>query len=835
MSKKYSGGLVLVFCVQVWFAFTQDVQLWDSLVRQLQDRDQLFGCALLSQHGHILREFCHGYENFREEQPLHQLSSFNLASVSKQFFAVGIMLLKQDGLLTYDDPVSLHLVDFPYRNVTIRQLLTHTSGLPEYFEPASRHFPLNHTISSQDILNLFKSIKLPLEFRPGDRWAYCNTNYVFLALILEQVAGQSIEQFMAKRIFTPFKLNNTYVYHLNLASQPNHRVIGYRVMNQHNYQNDLTHFDGVYGDGNIYSTPRDLNNWLQALIKGEVLPLATLEEAWTPVRLNDGSSYPYGFGWFIDGAGFLSHTGSWVGFRNLIRVDRVNKTVLTICSNNTSAELRILDQVVTHQPAVLPPTQLITNVHIIDGSGRQGYLGAVRINGKIIDMVGSLQPWRGEEIIDGRGFTLSPGFIDSHSHHAHDYSIDDAVIPAVSQGITTIVTGQDGFSHFPLQDFYQGWEKQPGSINVASFVGHNTLRLHIMGNQDFQRTATASEIIKMGDLVRQEMQAGALGLSTGLEYDPGIWSNTAEVLSLAKIAGEHHGRYASHIRSEDMYLEEAVEELLTIGREAKLPVHLSHFKVGMKSKWGLAYELIQRLHVARQNGIQVTADIYPYTYWHSTLEVLFPKRDFDNLTSAEFALKELSSPEGMLIADYALNPAFVGKTIAQIAQEKKTDPAIVYMQLIKDARSAQASESVIGTAMSEEDIEYLLSWPFTNLCSDGSGQTRHPRGYGAFPRFLAHYIRDKQVLTTQEAVRRMTSLAAENCGIPLRGLIAPGYFADLVLWNPHTVQDHATTTDPHRLSSGIIKVWVNGQLVFNEGQITTARPGLIIKNAHLGH
>lgn len=834
MNRKFRGGLIIVCLVQVWQAFTQDVQLWDSLVVQLKDRDQLYGCALLSQDGQILREFCHGYENFREDQPLHKQSSFNLASVSKQFFAIGIMMLKQDGLITYDDPVSLHLADFPYRNITIRHLLTHTSGLPEYFEPASRHFPLNHTISSQDILSLFKAKKPPLDFQAGDRWAYCNTNYVFLALILEKDAGQPIEKFMAERIFKPFKLHNTYVYHLNLPSQPSHRVIGYRVINQHRYLNDLTHIDGVYGDGNIYSTPHDLNVWLQGLIQGEVIPLSEMEEAWTSVKLNDGSTYPYGFGWFIDGPGLMSHTGSWVGFRNLIRVDRVNKTVLTICSNNTSSELRILDQVVTHQTTVLSPTQLITDVHILDGSGRPGYLGAVRIKGKTIAEVGLLRPWRGEEVIDGQGLTLSPGFIDSHSHHDHDYSVDDGVIPGVSQGITTIVVGQDGFSHFPLQEFYQRWEKQPGSINLASFVGHNTLRLHIMGNQDFQRTATASEIKKMGDLVRQEMQAGALGLSTGLEYDPGIWSNTEEVLSLAKIAGEQYGRYASHLRSEDIYLEEAVEELLTIGREAKIPVHLSHFKVGMKSKWGLASTLVQRLQVARQSGIQVTADVYPYTYWHSTLEVLFPKRDFDNLSSAEFALKELSSPEGMLIANYELNPAYVGKTIAQIAQEKRADPAVVYMQLIKDARAAQAGESVIGTAMSEEDIALLLSWPFTNLCSDGSGETRHPRGYGAFPRFLAQYIRNNQVLTPQEAVRRLTSLAAENCGIPLRGLIAPGYFADLVLWDPHSVQDNATTTEPHRHSSGIMKVWVNGQLVFTGGQITPARPGMIIKNAHIG-
>lgn len=821
--------LILIFFNCSCLAIAQNFELWDSLVRDLKTKNEFYGSVLLAQGDRVFREDTEGYQDYRKDLPLNEHSAFNLASVSKQFFAMGIMMLKKEGLLVYDDPVSKFLVDFPYSDITIRHLLTHTSGLTEYFDPANRHFPLNHFISSQDILDLFQKLKPALEFASGSQWNYCNTNYVILALIIEKLSQQPIEVFMAERIFKPLELNDTYVYHLNIPDQHNNRVIGYRNFEDRAYPNDLTHMDGVYGDGNIYSSVRDLHTWLVALTSGTLLPLEDMEEAWTPVKLNDGTTYPYGFGWFIDGPGMISHTGSWVGFRNLVRVNLNTKSLLIICSNNTSSSLRVLDQVLQPSAALDYSTTLITNVNILDGRGTPAFYGSIRLRGNKIQEIGDLNVRKGETVIDGEKKTLSPGFIDCHSHHDQDYLAKDDLSAALSQGITTIVVGQDGFSQFPLQSFYDRWAKQPGHINIASFIGHNTLRLEVLGNKSFQRTATKEEITQMRELLKNELQSGALGLSTGLEYDPGIWSNTEEVLALAKIAGSEGGRYASHMRSEDVQLEDALEELLTIGREAKIPVHISHFKIGMKGKWGIAKELIQRLILARQEGIQVSADIYPYTYWHSTLEVLFPQRDFDNRKSAEFALSELSTPEGMLLARYDYHPAYVGKTISQIAQELNLDPAETYIKLIHDARLANAPESVIGTAMSEQDISQILTWPFVSLCSDGSGSSRHPRGFGAFPRFFSQYIRKDQLLTVAEAVRRVTTQAAENCGITNRGLIAPGYYADLVLWDPDNIQDYATTQEPHLKSSGISKVWVNGVVTYQNGQVLSTRPGVVIK------
>lgn len=818
-----------------------------AIVRQIEEvvvglhRQQNFnGAVLVGQGDQILLELYLGADRAQpngspqsaDQVKLHAGSAFNLASVSKQFTATAILLLVEEGKLGLDDPLDKHLSGLPFKGVTIRRLLTHTSGIPEYFEPAQRYFPLNHTITSQDILDLYRKKQPAFDFNPGDRYEYSNTNYVFLALIVEAVSGKSFDSFLSERIFQPLGMKNTRVYHLNLPESPAGRVFGMKRSGGKYFADDLTHFDGIVGDGNVYSTARDLFIWCQSLMDHRLLKKESLQQAWTPVTLNAGSTHPYGFGWGIDQRqpGVVSHTGSWAGFKNWLRLDtRTGFTfVLLESAGNTAARTPIAD-LLMEKDFTGQNTTLIRNVRVIDGSGNKSFSGGVRIKAGKIAEVGVLDPLPGETIIDGRGQVLAPGFIDTHSHHDWDYESDTGVLPAVSQGITTIIIGQDGGGQFPLADYFPKLEKAPATVNVGSFAGHNTLRHAVLGNEDFRRIATPEEVTKMASLLRKELDAGALGLSTGLEYDPGIFSNTEEVLALAKVAAHAGGRYISHMRSEDIDLESAIEELLYIGREAKIPVQISHFKIGMKGKWGLAPDLIAWLQAARNEGIRVSADIYPYEYWLSTLEVLFPKRDFTNRASAEFALRELAPPEGMLIARYEAQPEYVGQTIAQIAATTGEDPATTYMRLIATANEKKAGEAVIGASMTESDIETLMGWAYTNICSDGYGGGIHPRGYGAFPRFLGRYVRERKVMSLETAVHKMTGLSAENMGLPNRGMIAAGYFADLVLFDPNTVQDRSTTQNPHELSEGIDKVWVNGVLVYENRQVTKARPGMVLK------
>jgi N-acyl-D-amino-acid deacylase len=256
----------------------------------------------------------------------------------------------------------------------------------------------------------------------------------------------------------------------------------------------------------------------------------------------------------------------------------------------------------------------------------------------------------------------------------------------------------------------------------------------------------------------------------------------------------------------------------------------------MRSLWGQTDSLLRTLDRARAAGVDVTADVYPYTYWQSTLTVLFPERDFANRAAAEFALTEVSTPQGLLLSRFAPDSTYVGKTIADVARLRGTDPATTLMALIRETQEAEragrpADESVIGTSMEERDVARLIAWPHANICSDGELAGRHPRGFGAFPRVLGRYVREQRVVSLPEAVRKMTSLGAAHVGIPDRGRIAPGHFADLVLFDPATVIDRATPTAPRETAVGIRTVWVNGEIVYDGGTPTGRHPGRVIRRA----
>ncbi len=481
-----------------------------------------------------------------------------------------------------------------------------------------------------------------------------------------------------------------------------------------------------------------------------------------------------------------------------------------------------------------PSGTTITNVQIVDGTGAPSRSGAVRIVGDTIVAVGDVKPARGDSVVDGGGLTLAPGFIDTHSHHDGGLTRTPEAVAAVSQGITTIIAGQDGGHRIPLTRSIDTLTKAPPSVNVAFYAGHGSIRAAVMG-EDFKRPATPVELDSMTAILTRELEAGALGLSTGLEYDPGINSARSEVIALAKVTAAAGGRYISHIRSEDRWFWDAIDEIITIGREAKLPVQVSHVKLAMVPLWGKADSLIGILNAARASGVDITADIYPYPYWQSTLQVLFPERNFNDRRESEKVLREIAPAEGLLLGDFAANPSYAGKTVAEIAVLRKEPPAVTLLNLIKESIAwakanpgGRGGESVVGTSMSEPDIAKLMAWEHTNICSDGSLSGAHPRGFGTYTRVLGRYVREQKVLTLEDAIRKMTSLAAQHVGLSRRGTIAAGQFADLVLFDPGTVIDNATPADPHQVSTGIERVWVNGQTVWSAGATTAHRPGRVL-------
>jgi N-acyl-D-aspartate/D-glutamate deacylase/CubicO group peptidase (beta-lactamase class C family) len=811
---------------------TEKINRIDSAISYLYQHRLFNGAILIGEKGKILYKKTFGTSSASGDQMLTTTSSFNLASVSKQFFAIMIMMLKEQGKLQYDDPVQKYLSSFPYNNITIRHLMNHTSGLPEYFDIASHNMNLLDTLTNESMLALLAIIKPPLVFQPGEKWQYCNTNYTTLASLIEKISGEPCDIFFREHITGPLKMKNTFIYNLKMKSYPASRVFGFHYEKGVPMKDDLLWLDGIVGDGNIYSSVEDLYKWDQALYTEKLVKKTTFEEAITSGKLNNGKNDNYGFAWFIDSPGFkIHHTGSWVGFRNIIvRYVEKNQTIIILDNSTNIFSRNIVQNIVEGKPFLLPETALITNIQLIDGTGVPAKKSAVRMLNDRIDDIGNLTPFPNESVIDGHGLTLAPGFIDSHSHHAGSLAEAPDAVAVTSQGVTTVVSGQDGFSD-PVDTLKAMLKNHPSSINVATYTGHAFLREQVMG-KNLLRAASQPEIDAMKKLLADDIQKGSLGLSSGLEYEEGFYSTTSEVIDLAKTAASNGGRYISHIRSEDINLERSIEEIIEIGRQAKIPVQISHFKIAMRGKWGNAADILARLEKARAEGIDITADCYPYTMWSSTPRVLFPKKDFTNIESANFATSELIDPSASVMTYFPSNKNYEGKSISEIAKMNNETTGQALIDIIKEAYPTTGNgtlqgAAIVGASMSDDDVISFLKWNYTNVCSDGSNGG-HPRGYGTFPRVLGRYVREKKIMPLETAIYKMTGLTAEHLGINDRGIIAQGNFADLVLFDPSTIIDNATITNSTALSTGIEMVWVNGKLVYNHGKATHEHPGRFI-------
>jgi N-acyl-D-amino-acid deacylase len=478
---------------------------------------------------------------------------------------------------------------------------------------------------------------------------------------------------------------------------------------------------------------------------------------------------------------------------------------------------------------------LLKHVVIYDGTGKKPFKADVRIKAdRIAAIAKSLSVQPGETVRDEHGLALAPGFIDMHSHHDHGI-FDDLDAEAVTrQGITTVFVGQDGSSNFPIADFFLRLERTPAAINFATMVGHATLRKQVMGN-DLYRPATPAEIERMKDLLGRELQAGAFGLSSGLEYEEGHFATTEEMIELAKVAAAHGGFYISHVRDEANKVFDSYDEITRIGREGKLPVEISHIKLASTSVWHQAKSRMPDVFAkAEREGVDLKADVYPYTYWASTLRVLVTDRDFFNAEKVASAISDNGGPANLRISLYKPEPTLAGKTLAEIATSWNVTPAEAYMRMIKSTESeistGEEQEGVLGTSMSDDDLRWFIANPHVMFCSDGELHGAHPRGAGSFPRVLGRYVREQHVLPLESAIHKMTLLPAQQLHLKDRGRIAEGYIADLVVFDPATIGDQATVEHPDAAPIGIPDVMVSGVWVVNDGKVTGAHPGQVIRN-----
>jgi N-acyl-D-amino-acid deacylase len=475
-----------------------------------------------------------------------------------------------------------------------------------------------------------------------------------------------------------------------------------------------------------------------------------------------------------------------------------------------------------------PPGLLIRGGLVVDGTGGPERRADVRISGdRIVEVESGLAPRPGEQVIDASGKVVAPGFIDTHSHA--DRGLEDTPDAAsqVRQGITSAVVGQDGGGDLPVSEFLEQVDRLRPSINYATTVGHGTVRSLVMG-ADFKRPATASEIETMKVLVERGMRDGALGLSSGLEYDPGFYAKPEELTELAKVVARYGGYYTSHVRDEENEVLSAWSEAINVGRVAGVPVLLSHVKLAAKPVWGKTAEALKLLEDANRAGVRVRGDWYPYTYWQSSMYVLIPDRDFENRKKWEVGLEEIGGPANVLITSYRPNPAWVGKTVDEISKLQQQNAITTIIEMM---RASGNEIGIIGTSMDEADLSRFAAHPLTFICSDGGLSGRHPRGYNAFPRVLAHYVREQQVLDLRRAIHKMTGGPAAFLGLKERGVLAARNMADVVIFDPATIQDRGTKTDPAQAPVGIQHVIVNGRIVLDNGAMTAARPGRALKGS----
>jgi len=525
---------------------------------------------------------------------------------------------------------------------------------------------------------------------------------------------------------------------------------------------------------------------------------------------------------------------------------------------------------------------LIRGGLIYDGSGKAPFRGDVAIYGDSIVAIGRLKNVRAKTVIDAKGLAVAPGFINMLSGATDSLIADGCSQSDIRQGVTLEVFGE-GWSMGPLNDemkreavAQQGdikydieWTtlaeylnylvKQGISPNVASFVGATTVRIHELGYAD--RPPTPEELARMKALVRQAMKEGALGVGSSLIYAPAFYAKTDEIVALSKVAAEYGGMYISHMRSEGNRLLEAIDELIAISERAKIPAEIYHLKAAGKPNWSKLDAAIAKIEAARKRGLRITADMYTYTAGATGLDAAMPpwvqeggleawiarlkdpairervKREMATPSDKWENLYLGAGPEGTLLAGFkndALKP-LTGKTLAKVAALRGKSPEETAMDLVIEDHSRV---DTIYFLMSEDNVRKQIKLPWVSFGSDAGSEAPegvflksnpHPRAYGNAARLLGKYVREEKLIPLEEAIRRLTSLPATNLKIPQRGFLKAGYYADVVVFDPATVQDHATYEKPHQYATGVVHVFVNGVQVLKDGEHTGAKPGRVVR------
>ncbi len=495
---------------------------------------------------------------------------------------------------------------------------------------------------------------------------------------------------------------------------------------------------------------------------------------------------------------------------------------------------------------------IIRNGKLIDGTGNQWQFKDVAIINNKIAAIGILTNWKGKKEVDAKGLIVAPGFIDVHAHIEGGEIKNPLATNFIYDGVTSVITGNCGGSANDMKTYFDFIDSLGVSINIAALMGHNNIRKQVMGSAN--RHATALELQQMEAITDKAMKEGAVGMSTGLIYIPGTFAPTEEVVALAKVVAKNGGVYASHIRNEEDKVAEAIKEAIEIGRQAKIPVEISHFKVNGQNNWGRSDEALALVVNARKEGIEVTIDQYPYTASSTNLGILLPDwvladgqdsilarlKKADIRSKAKAHSINMIQKRGLKHFDYAVvanfksDTSYNGKNIRQInILRRNKDNAQAEAETIVQMIELGGAQMVYH-GMGDKDVKNIMAYPFNMAASDAGiavmGVSRpHPRAYGTKARVLGKYVREEKVMSLEEAIRRMTSLPANKFNFKDRGIIKEGFFADIVVFDENEVTDMATFENPHQFSKGFKYVFVNGAITIDNGIHIGARKGVAIR------
>jgi N-acyl-D-aspartate/D-glutamate deacylase/CubicO group peptidase (beta-lactamase class C family) len=868
--------------------FAQDYSAFRSYYRDQLIKNKIVGSSvfILKDGMPVWKDF-YGFANIAKQQSIDEGSIYHWASITKTLTGIAVMQLRDRGLLKLDDAAVKYLPELRkihdpndwVGKITIRTLLNHSSGLRGATWPWKDQDWQPHEPQTWDqLVAMFPYTNI--EFEPGSKWSYSNPGIVLLGRIIEVLTLEDFEYYMQKNVLRPLGMTESY-YDFAPPQLLSRVCQSYYSDGRDSLVPAIFNLNtGItVSNGGLMAPFTDMAKYVSFLVgtmdpeqSKWVLRKESFEEMLRetiPMKEDvppEVSHYGMGLTWFledIDGLHVAGHSGSQNAFHTHLYFDPDTHWAYLIGYTTSGPDSRVMDDLIKRYifKNIFPKPELdvlVKNATVIDGTGSKGYRADIGIRGDRIIRIEPDIKLKANKIIDAQGKVAAPGFIDIHTHcdEGLDRKETRGNLNYLMQGTTSVVTGNCGDGTGDTGKFAALLETQGIGTNALPLTGFGWIRMKVMGRDD--RSPEPGELRQMKDILKKSMVEGSWGFSTGLQYVPQKYAKTDEIIELAGVMRETGGIYATHMRSEEDDLVQATLEAIRIAREAGVPLNIAHLKANGRNNWSAMPEVLRLIGEARDGGMSVTADMYPYDksattpLW--TVLLAPPELGVATITDMQAALRDAVKREAIRkltekgragetnwvakggwnyfsIVNAPNHPELANRMFIDLAKEKETSPFDVAAELV----ISEGEDIIISlSTMTEENLKLQMVQPWLMFSSDGyavnpSDKGVHPRNYGSQARVIRKYVREDSVLSLEEAIYKMTGLPSSTIGLKDRGLIRIGWKADLAIFDPTKVNDPATYLDPHRFAEGVDAVVLNGRPVVENGKFTGVYAGRVVR------